>query len=447
MSLHTRIQLSDHFTFKKLLRFAAAPIFMMIFTSVYGVVDGFFVSNFAGKTPFAAINLIMPFLMVLGSLGFMIGTGGTAIISMTLGRGNKEDANKYFSLLVYVTAIGGIVFSAAGELALPAITRALKATEDMYDYCIFYGRIILIAIPFFMLQNVFQAFFSTAEKPTLGFLITLIAGCTNILLDGILVGVFKTGVKGAAIATAVSQFVGAAIPLIYFFSKNNSLLRLGRPKWNGKVLLRTCTNGLSEFVNNISASVVSIIFNYQLLRLAGENGVSAYGVIMYVTFIFFSIYVGYAIGTAPLIGFNYGANNEQELKNIFKKSMIVMGLFGITLIALSLANAAPIAKLYVGYDAALYALTKRAFYIYSFCFLTVGYSIFGSSMFTAFNNGLISAIISFLRTLVIQTGFVFVLPLIWGLNGVWFSMLFAEILASLISISCFIAFRKRYKYA
>lgn len=443
----TRIQLGDHFTYKKLLRFAAAPILMMIFTSIYGVVDGFFVSNFAGKTPFAAINLIMPFLMVLGSLGFMIGTGGTAIVSMTLGRGNKEDANKYFSMLVYVTAIGGVVFAVGGELLLPVITRAFNATPEMFDHCILYGRIILAALPFFMLQNVFQAFFSTAEKPLLGFAVTFIAGITNIILDAVLVGVCKQGVKGAAIATAASQFAGGVLPIIYFLCKNNSLLRLGKPKWSGKVLFRTCTNGLSEFVNNISASVVSIIFNYQLLRLAGENGVSAYGVIMYVTFIFFSIYIGYSIGVAPLIGYNYGADNDKELKNIFKKSIVLMGIFGIALTALSLGTAAPIAKLYVGYDAALYAMTKKAFYIYSFCFLTVGYSFFGSSMFTAFNNGLISAVISFLRTLVIQTGFVFLLPLFWGLNGVWFSMLFAEILASLISIGCFVAFRKRYKYA
>lgn len=441
-----KIQLSDHFSFKKLLGFVAAPIMMMVFTSIYGVIDGFFVSNFAGKTPFAAINLIMPFLMVLGSVGFMLGTGGTAIVSKLLGEGKKEDANKYFSLFIYTTLACGIFFSVLGEILLPNITRLLGATEGMYDYCILYGRIVLLSIPCFMLQNVFQAFFSTSEKPHLGFIITLIAGLTNIILDALLVGVFKTGVAGAAIATAISQFFGAILPLIYFYRKNTSLLRLGKAKFNIVILLKACSNGVSEFVSNISGSIVGIVFNYQLMKLIGEDGVSAYGVMMYVNFIYVAIFIGYSIGTAPIIGYNYGAQNHKELKNIFKKSMILMGIFGVSMTLLAIILSSPIAKIFVGYDVTLFEITKKAFLIFSFSFIFSGFSIFTSSLFTALGNGIISALVSFLRTIVFQIGTVLILPLFMGVDGVWLSMLTAEILAMTISmIICFIK-RKKYNF-
>jgi len=420
---------------------------MMVFTSIYGVVDGFFISNFTGKTAFAAVNLIMPFLMVLGSFGFMMGAGGTAIVSKLLGEGNREDANKLFSLFVYATAVGGVVFAIVGELILPYMAVWLGATEEMYPFCITYGRILLITVPFFMLQNVFQSFFSTAERPALGFVITVFAGCTNIALDGILVGAVKMGVTGAAVATCISQFVGAVLPLFYFFWKNNSLLRLGRPRFSIRQLAKACSNGISEFVSNVSGSVVSIVFNFQLMRLAGENGVSAYGVMMYVCFIYVAIFIGYAIGVAPIIGYNYGAGNRGELKNVFKKSMVLMGIFGILMTALSLAIASPVSKIYVGYDRELFEMTKNAFYIFSFSFLFSGFSIFASSMFTAFGNGLISAIISFLRTMVFQIAAVLILPIFFGVTGVWVSMLVADVMSTAVAMSfCFFK-RKKYGYA
>lgn len=449
-----RIKLSDHFSYKRLLKFTMPPIFMMVFTSIYGVVDGLFVSNFAGKTPFAAINLIMPVLMILGSLGFMIGTGGTAIVSQLLGEGKKEDADRFFSLMIYVTLGGGIVFAALGEATISFIARAMidgknleaDVAEIMFDNAVLYGRIILLTIPCYMLQNVFQAFFTTAEKPMLGFVITLAAGCTNILFDGIFVGVAKTGVAGAAIATCMSQVVGAVIPFFYFLRKNNSLLRLCKPKFSGRVLLKTCTNGSSEFVSNISGSLVSMVYNHQLLKLAGENGISAYGVMMYVNFIYVAIFIGYSIGAAPVIGYNYGAKNKSELKNICKKSLTLMGLFGIAMTLFAVVLAAPIAKIFVGYDAELYEMTKNAFYIYSLSFLFTGFSIFSSSMFTALGDGLVSAVISFMRTLVFQIVCAVVLPIFWGLTGVWLSMLFAEILATGVAVVLLVTMRKKYGY-
>lgn len=442
-----RIRLSDHFGYKKLLRFVFPTILMMIFTSIYGVVDGLFISNFVGKSAFAAVNFIMPFLMVLGAVGFMLGTGGTAIVSQTLGEGDEEKANRYFSFLVYFTAASGVVIAVLGELFIPQVTRLLGASEAMFDDCVLYARIIMLAVPAFMLQNLFQAFFTTAEKPNLGFAVTFAAGCTNMVLDALMVAVFKWGVAGAAIATAISQLVGAVVPLFYFGRKNGSLLRLGKCSFFGKVLLKTCTNGSSEFVSNISGSIVGMVFNAQLMRLAGENGVSAYGVMMYVGFIYVAIFIGYAIGTAPIIGYNHGAKNHAELKSIFKKSLILMSVFGILMTVLAVVLAPAISKLFVGYDAELCEMTTKAFYLFSLSFLFSGFGIFGSSLFTALGSGSISATISFLRTLVFQIGSVLILPIFFDVNGIWLSLLCADVLSTLVTFVFFLAKRKKYHFA
>lgn len=420
---------------------------MMIFTSIYGVVDGLFISNFVGKSAFAAVNFIMPFLMVLGAVGFMLGTGGTAIVSQTLGEGDEEKANRYFSFLVYFTVAIGAVIALLGEAFIPQVTRLLGANENMFDDCVLYARIIMLAVPAFMLQNLFQAFFTTAEKPNLGFAVTFAAGCTNMVLDALMVGVFKWGVAGAAIATAISQLVGAVIPLFYFGRKNGSLLRLGKCAFYGKVLLKTCTNGSSEFVSNISGSIVGMVFNAQLMRLAGENGVSAYGVMMYVGFIYVAIFIGYAIGTAPIIGYNHGAKNHSELKSIFKKSLILMGIFGVLMTVLAVVLAPAISKLFVGYDAELCEMTTKAFYLFSLSFLFSGFGIFGSSLFTALGSGSISATISFLRTLVFQIGSVLILPIFFDVNGVWLSLLCADVLSTIVTVIFFLAKRKKYHFA
>lgn len=443
----SKIKLSDHFTYSKLLKFVAPCILMMVFTSIYGVVDGLFVSNFAGKTPFAAINLIMPFLMIMGSFGFMIGTGGSAIISKTLGENRKDKANEYFSFLIYFTAALGVVLAIVGEISLPAVTKLLKATDAMYDYCISYARIIIITVPFFMLQNVFQSLFTTAEKPTIGFIVTVIAGVTNMILDALFVWVFDLGVVGAAIATAISQVLGGIIPVFYFARKNSSLLALGKGPVNLPVLAKTCTNGSSEFISNISSSFVSVLYNYQLLKIAGEDGVATYGVLMYVNFIFVAIFIGYSIGTAPIIGYNLGSKNDTEQKNIFKKSMSLMAIIGVIMMISCFILASPLSYVFFRNNPELAKMTKHAFYLFSLAFIFSGYGIYGSSMFTALNNGLISAIISISRTLIFQTSAILILPIFLGLDGVWLSLMAADILSAIVSIIFCICFRKRYNYA
>lgn len=441
-----KIQLSDHFTFKRLIQFVLPSIVMMIFTSIYGVIDGLFVSNYVGKTPFAALNLIYPLLMIIGALGFMIGTGGSAIVAITLGEGDKERANRYFSMLIYVTIAGGILFSVLGQLFIRPVAVLLGAEGEMLPFCVMYGRILLTSMTAFMLQNVFQSFFVTAEKPKLGLAVTVAAGITNIVLDFFFVAVLKWGLAGAAAATAVSQAVGGISPFFFFLRKNDSKLRLTKTVWEGRVFVRACINGSSELMTNISASIVTMAYNFQLLRLAGEDGVAAYGVIMYVNFIFAAIFFGFAIGSAPIISYHYGAGNTEELQNLFRKSMFLVAGTGIVLSGLAELLSYPLTKLFVGYDAELFAMTCRGFRIYCIAFLVCGFNIFGSAFFTALGNGMVSAVISFLRTLVFQAAMVFLLPFIFGVDGIWAAVIAAEVLAFIVTGFFLIKERKKYHY-
>ncbi|MBQ4282756.1 MAG: MATE family efflux transporter [Lachnospira sp.] len=440
------IQLSDHFNYKRLFRFVLPSIVMMVFTSIYGVVDGFFVSNFAGKTEFAAVNLIMPFLMILGCLGFMLGTGGSAVVAMTLGTGRKEKANQIFSMLVYIGFIAGVVIAVLGIIFVEPVAVLLGATDEMLKFCVIYGRIILMAVPMFILQNMFQSFLVTAEKPKFGLLVTVITGMTNMVLDALFLGGLRWGVVGAAAATAISQFLGGVIPVLYFIRKDSTPLHFVKTTLDIRTLFKVCINGSSELVSNISMSVVSMLYNFQLMKYAGENGVAAYGVIMYVTFIFVAIFIGYSIGTAPIVSYNYGSGNKNELKNVFGKSVKLMAGAGVVLAGLSMVLASPLSKIFVGYDKELCDMTVRAFVIYSLSFIFCGFSIYGSSLFTALNNGLVSALISFLRTLVFQIAAILIMPLIWGLDGIWFSVVVAEVFAMILTTIFVIVNRKRYGY-
>ncbi len=444
--MKSNIQLSDHFTYKKLLRFTLPSIAMMIFTSIYGVVDGFFVSNFVGKTPFAAVNFIMPFLMILGAFGFMLGTGGSALISKTMGEGKMEKAHSLFSMVICVSLLLGIVIAVLGVICIRPIASLLGAEGAMLDNCVLYGRIILAAIPAFMLQQEFQSFFIMAEKPQLGLYITVSAGVTNMILDALFMAVFQWGVAGAASATAISQVIGGALPLLYFWRPNTSLLKFTRPSFDGRALLRICANGSSELMSNVSMSLVSMLYNIQLMKYAGENGVAAYGVLMYVCMIFIAAFIGYTIGTAPVISYHYGAGNHSELGNLLKKSLIIVGIFSAGMLVLGEVLAKPLSILFVGYDADLLNLTLRGFMIFSFSFLFSGLAIYGSGFFTALNNGLISAVISFLRTLVFQTAAILILPRIWGIDGIWISIVAAEVMAALVTVLFWIGNRKRYHY-
>lgn len=441
-----KIKLSDHFTYSKLLRFVFPSIIMMVFTSIYGVVDGLFVSNFAGKTAFASINLVMPFVMILGGIGFMIGTGGTALVSKVLGEGKKEKANEIFTMMIIFTLLLGALLSVIGVISMPWVAKFLGATEEMMADCVLYGRIVTGFTVAFMLQNVFQSFLIAAEKPKLGLLATVLAGITNMALDAIFIIVFKWGVAGAAIATGLSQCVGGIFPLIYFLRKNSSLLRLTKTKLEIKPILNACGNGSSELMSNISSSVVSMIYNFQLMKYVGEDGVSAYGVLMYVQFIFVAIYIGYAIGCAPITGYHFGARNHNELKNMLRKSSFLSAVSGVVLTILAIALSSPLAKIFVGYDEELYELTRHAFRLFAYSFLLAGFNIFTSSFFTALNNGAVSAAISFMRTLIFQTSSVLILPIFLGVDGIWWAITVAEFFAFILSLIFLFAKRKKYNY-
>ena len=440
------IQLSDHFDCKRLLRFTFPSIVMLVFTSIYGVVDGFFVSNFAGKTPFAAVNFIFPVLMILGCAGFMFGTGGSALIAKTLGEGNRERANGIFSLLVYAAAGSGVVLAAAGLLFMPALARALGAQGQLLEDSVTYGRIIALALPFFILQSEFQCLFVTAEKPELGLAVTVAAGTANMALDALFVGAFRWGLEGAAAATAISQLVGGVIPLAYFGRRNASLLRLGRCRFDGRTLLRACANGASELMSNISASVVAMLYNAQLMAKAGEDGVAAYGVLMYVSLVFQAIFIGYSVGAAPVVGYHHGAGDREELKGLLRRSGMLIAAFSVAMCLAGEGLGRPLAVLFVGYDQALLDLTAHAFSIFSSSFLFSGLAIFGSSFFTALNDGLTSALISFLRTLVFQCAAVVLFSALWGLDGIWWSIVAAEVMAVAVTLAFLAAKRKKYGY-
>jgi putative MATE family efflux protein len=440
------IQLSDHFNYKRLIRFTLPSIIMLVFTSIYGVVDGFFVSNYAGKLPFTAVNFIMPYLMILGAIGFMFGTGGGALIAKTMGEGDKERANRIFSLIVYVSIGCGLVLALLGVLFLRTIASFLGAEGQLLEDSISYGRIILFALPAYILQYEFQCLFPVAEKPQLGLIITIAAGLTNIVLDAVFVAVLHWGLEGAAVATALSQCVGGLLPLIYFSIPNPTALRLSHTTLSGKVLVRICTNGSSELMSNISMSIVSMLYNVQLLRYAGEDGIAAYGVLMYVNMIFQAVFIGYSVGIAPVIGYHYGAQNSTELHNLLKKSAVIIGIFAICMFTSAELLAKPLSLIFVGYDISLLDMTLHAFLIYSFSFLFSGFAIFGSSFFTALNDGLTSALISFLRTLVFQIAAVLTFPLIWKLDGIWLSIVAAELMAVVVTVLLLLGKQKKYHY-
>ena len=440
------IQLSDHFTYGKLFRFTLPSIVMMLFISIYGVVDGLFVSNFVGKTAFAAINLVMPFVMVIGGVGFMIGTGGTALVSRVLGEGKRELANRYFTMMVWLSIIVGAVLSTVGIAFMEPVSRFLGATDAMLPDCVLYGRLCIGFSVSFMLQNLFQSFLIAAEKPKLGLAATVAAGVTNMVLDALFIAGFRWGVAGAAIATGLSQCVGGILPLFYFAFPNNSLLRLTRTKLEIRPILQACGNGSSEMMNNIASSIVGMLYNFQLLEYAGEDGVSAYGVLMYVNFCFAAIFIGYSVGSAPIVGYHFGAQNRSELQNMLRKSIILMGTGGVILALAAQLLANPLAHLFVGYDAGLFAMTTHAFRLYSFAFLFMGFNIFASSFFTSLSNGGVSAAIAFLRTLVFQAAALLILPILFELDGIWWAMTTAEVFAFVISGIFLLANRKRYGY-
>lgn len=442
-----KIQLSEHFTYKKLIKFTIPTIIMMIFTSIYGVVDGIFVSNCVGSDAFAAVNLIMPILMIFGTIGFMIGTGGSALVSKTIGEGDKKKANQYFSMLIYLLIITGIILTIIGMVFIEPMSKLLGADESMLKDCITYGRTIIIFLVVFVLQNCFQSFLIVAEKPTFGLIVSIVTGITNMILDFLFMYVFKMGVFGAALATGISQFIGGIIPLIYFICNKNGTLKLVKAKFEWKAIFQACINGSSEMLTNLSMSLVNMLYNMQLMKYAGPDGVVAYGIIMYVGFIFAGTYLGYSIGTAPIIGYHYGAENTEELKNLLKKSLRLIAITSLVMTGLAEILSRALASIFVSYNLELLNMTTRAIRLFSISFIISGFNMFASSFFTALNNGVVSAAISFLRTLVFQIAMIFILPAILGLDGIWLAVVFAEILSLIVSSIFLIKNRKKYQYA
>lgn len=446
-----RVQLKDHLDFKKIFLAVIAPICMMVFSSFYTMVDGIFLSNVVGTNAFGGVNLIWPYAMILGSIGLMMGTGGSALVGKYLGEQNKEKASKVFSLVIYTTIVLGIACAIIGYFTVEPFTRWMASlskenAEEAVDFAIRYGRILMLGIPMFMLQNTFQSFFTVAEKPLHGFLFVAGAGIANILLDALFIPVLKMEVEGAAIATLIGYFIAGGLPILFFIFKKDIHFHLGKAELDWRDLFKTFGNGSSEFVSNIASSVVSICYNAQLLIYAGPKGVSAYGIVMYCSFLFMAIFMGYSIGIAPFVSYNYGAGNTKELHNIFKRSLITIGVAGVIMFALGELIGPYFCMGFANSDAELLEISINSIRIYSFVFLTCGFSIFGSSFFTALNNGLVSAIISFVRTVVFEIVCVFLFPLAWGINGVWASAPFAEIGCIVMTVYFFVSMRKKYQY-
>ncbi len=435
-----------HFTWGALLRFTLPSIAMMIFTSIYGIVDGLFVSNFAGKTAFAAVNFVMPIIMIPSAVGFMIGTGGSAIVAKTRGEGDDAAAMQAFTMLVYSGAILGIILAVVGIFVAEPICALMGAEGQMLADCGLYGRMIFVTLPFFVLQYVFQSFFVTAGKPQIGFLVVLLAGCMNIVLDAVLVGVLDMGLAGAALATNASEILGGGIPLIYFACRNSSFLRFVRAPFKGSILGRACFNGMSEMVTNIAMSVVSVLYNLQLMRYIGEDGVAAYGVIMYVAMVFAAIFLGYSMGSSPLMSFQYGAKRHHEMQNLFRKSIIFVLVGGLLMFLLAEASAEVIADIFVSYDEGLRALTIESFRIYAVAYTLMGFSIYGSALFTSLGNGVVSAVIALLRSLVFECGCVLLMPLVFGITGIWFSISVAELASLVVTLIFMFALGRRYGF-
>lgn len=440
------IKLSDHFTYGRLIRFALPSIAMMVFTSIYSVVDGLFVSNFVGTDALAAVNLIFPLVAAFAAVGFMLGTGGAALVAKTMGEGDQERAERLFTFIILSGLVAGVAFTVVILLVLPAFLGALGATGALYDLAMVYGWILAFAVPVYMMANIFQSFFIAAEKPHVGLWVMLAAGVANIVLDYFFIVVFGWGIGGAAVATLIGQVIAAIVPVVYFFKSKTARLRFARPLVDFRALGKTCVNGSSELMTEVAASVVATLYNYQLMVYVGVDGVAAYGVIMYVNFVFTAIFFGYAMGTGPIVSYHYGAQHHYEMKNLLVKSLIIIGITSVGMVVLSQAFASPLVSLFVGYDEALVALTVHGFRIYAISFLFCGFNIYGSAFFTALNNGKISALIAFLRTLVLETSTVMLLPIWFGINGIWSAIIVAEVAALIMTVAFLVKYRKRYHY-
>jgi len=454
--------LTQKFSLGRLFKYVMPTIVAVLLASLYSIVDGIFVSNVGGTTAFAALNQVSPIFMIIAAIGFMFGTGGSALVGKILGEGDQERANRLFSFFAYALIAIGITCSVILWFTLEPILVALGVTETMMPYCVAYSHILIPALTLFMLQFYFQSFLATAKKPGLGLLFTVLAGITNVVGDAVLVGVVANGdplkaVQGAAIATAAGLFIGGLVPMIYFLRKNNSLLRLGKADADGKALLKACGNGSSEFFTNISGSIINMVYNSLFLYMIGDMGVAAYGTVGYVNSIFTAIASGFVIGVAPLFSYNYGAGNTDNLKNLYKQSLSIVVIFSVVSTVVIELLTQPLAGAFSHGDEALKQITVDGLSIFTLSFLFKGIPTFGSGLFTAFNNGRVSAIISIVRTLVFNLATIIIVPVIFfhvfgssyeaAFYGVWYSVVFSELLATIMTFGFLKKYRKQYQYA
>lgn len=441
-----KIQLSDHFTYGRLLRFMLPSIIMMIITSIYSIVDGLFVSNLVGELALSAVNIVFPITMIIGSFGFMLGTGGSAVVARTLGEGKEELANRYFSMIIMVVVLLGAFLTVLSVIFVEPLVRLAGASDLLMEDSIVYGRIMLAGSVAFMLQTTFQSFFVVAEKPHMGLALTIAAGVTNMILDYVFIKVMEMGIAGAGLATIIGYAVGGMIPLVYFICKKDNGIRLVRPKFYGNILLKSCTNGSSEMMNTVASSVISMLYNIQLMKILGESGVAAYSVMMYVDFIFLGAFLGFSMGSAPVVSYHFGADNREELKNIFKKSMYIIGCASVAMVVIAELLSKPLSAIFVGYNGELMKMTVHGFRLFALNYLICGVNVYASAFFTALSNGKISAFISFMRSLILRGGMVLLLPLFWGVDGIWLAVVAAEGISVVISVVFLVAKRKQYHY-
>ncbi len=441
-----KIKLSDHFTYGKLLRFTLPSIVMMICTSIYSVVDGLFVSNLVGENALSAVNIMFPPAMIVGAVGFMLGAGGSAIVARTMGEGKQELANQYFTMIILCVLGAGVALSALALLFVEPIARLAGASDLLMDDCLAYGTVILGGSFVFMLQVTFQTFFVTAELPKMGLFFALASGATNITLDYLFIGVLKLGVVGAAWGTVLGYGLGGLLPLLYFLKPAKGALRLCPTRLYLRELKNACVNGSSELMSNLSSSLIGILYNIQLMRLVGESGVAAFSVMMYVDFSFAAVFLGFSMGSGPIVSYHYGAGNVVELKSILRKSLTVIGAAAVLMVALAELLSRPLAMAFVGYSPALMEMTVHGFRIFAWGYLFSGLGIYGSSFFTSLCYGVVSALISFLRTFLFRGGMVLLLPLFLELDGIWLAGVAADLLGAFTAGALIWKYRKQYHY-
>lgn len=437
--------IAQKFNVFTLLKFAFPTMVMMVFMSLYTIVDGIFVSRLVGSNALSAVNIVYPVISLLIACGIMLSTGGSAIVARQMGEKREQEARENFSMLAVVSVLTGIVILVLGLMFLEPICRILGGTPVLLEDCKIYLGVLLGFGPLTMLQMLFQTFFVTAGKPGLGLGLTLTGGVVNMVLDYVFMGPMQMGVLGAALATGLGQAIMAVAGVVYFLKVKGNLYFV-KPVFRGNILLQSCGNGSSEMVSNLSTAVVTFLFNITMLKLAGEDGVAAITIVLYGQFLFTALYLGFSMGVAPVVSFNYGNQNHAQLKRIYKICIGFILGSSVFILGIALLFSEPIVGIFTGEENHTYELAVEGFFQFSFNYLFAGINIFASALFTSLSNGKISAIISFCRTFVFITVSIVLLPRVMGITGVWLSVPLAELVTLFISITYLKGQKEVYHY-